>query len=188
MASPIVITRKFPWTEKIDGHNLTFRLLTRDDRPAVEKMVAALPEEDIAFLRVDLREPGALDEYFENIDRGRTVTVMAEENGRLIGYGSLHHDEQLWSHHLGELRVLTLPEYRGLGLARRIIAELFHIANDMGLDRVFCQIPAHQENVRKMFENLGFQPEAFLREWLHTMDGKKYDLLIVARAVDVMGY
>lgn len=188
MASPIVIKRKFPYTEKIDGTTLTFRLATRDDRTALEQMVDALPETDLAFLRIDLKDPAIVTEYFQNIERGRTVTVMVEDNGRLVGYGSLHHDEQLWTHHLGEVRVLTLPDYRGLGLARRIVAELLYIADDMGLTRVYCQIPAAQDSVRKMFESLGFQPEAFLREWLRTRDGAKHDLLIVARPVDAMGY
>ena len=188
MSSPIVVKRKFPWTDSVDGLNVTFRLMAAQDRAGFHQMALKLTEEDLAFLRTDITDDTTMDEYLQNIERGRTVTVLLDVGGQIIGYGSLHHDEQLWTHHMGEIRILVLREYRGKGLGKKLVSELFHIADSMGLQRVVCQIPAEQGGVRAMLEELGFQPEALLREWLLTRDGSRFDLLVMTKAVDTMGY
>jgi len=33
--------------------------------------------------------------------------VLAERDGKLAGYGSLHHGETRWFRHLGEIRLLV---------------------------------------------------------------------------------
>jgi RimJ/RimL family protein N-acetyltransferase len=182
-----VIRRTYPWTEKIGGTKFTFRLMGPDDRDALLKLAHRLTEQDLTFLRMDITSPSVVDEWIRNIERGRTITVLAESGSELVGYGSLHHNELMWTSHLGELRVLVDSEHRGAGIGRILAGEIFHIARELNLDRVICQIPAHQTRVRQMLEELGFRAEALLPRWLKDRKGNLHDLLIVSHVMDDFG-
>lgn len=185
--APIVVKRGFPWTDTSGKQNVTFRLMSEKDKNAVIQLATRQSEEDRAFLRSDLTNPAVLDEWIDNIHRGRTVTVLAVVDHRVVGYGSLHHDETHWTSHMGEIRLLVDKDLRGAGIARRLVVELFYIAKEMKLDRIFCQIPADQARVRNLFEDIGFQPEAILDHWLMNPSGGFHDLLIMTRSMDEFG-
>jgi RimJ/RimL family protein N-acetyltransferase len=186
-AAPIIVKRVFPWTDKSGERSVTFRLMGPSDKDPIMDLAARQTERDRAFLRTDLTSPAVVDEWIVNLGRGRLVTVLAEVDGHVVGYGNLHHDETLWTNHMGEIRVLVDRETRGQGIAKRLIAELFHIAREMKLERVYCQIPADQARVRNLFEELGFQSEAILQRWLMSREGKLYDLLIMTHSMDDFG-
>jgi len=175
-----VVKRTYPWTDTFDGLRTTFRLMTRDDRDAVVAFATQQPESDRVFLRINITDPAVVDEWLDNIERGRTVTVFAESEHGLIGYASLHHNEMLWTSHMAEIRVLVDHATRGKGIAHRLVGELLHIARAMRLERLICQVPADQDRVRHMFESLGFQPEAILPDWIRTPDGALRDLMILS--------
>ncbi len=186
-SSPIIVKRDFPWTDSSRKKSVTFRLMTDEDKAAILDLARRQPERDRAILRSDVTNPAVVDEWVSEIHRGRTVTVLAEVDHRVVGWGSLHHDETLWTSHMGEFRVLVDQDQRGEGIAKRLVVELFHIAREMKLDRVFCQIPGDQARVRNLFEELGFQSEAMLSQWLMDANGEYQDLLIMTHSMDDFG-
>lgn len=185
--SQIVVKRDFPWTDTSGRRSVTFRLMRDEDKAAIIGLIGQQSDYDRAYLRSDLTNPAVIDEWIANIHRGRTITVICEVEGRVVGYGSLEHDETSWTSHMGEIRLLVDKSMRGEGIARRLIIELFHIAREMKLDRVFCQIPAQQARVRNLFEGIGFQPEAMLDHWLLDPSGGYHDLLIMTHSMDDFG-
>ncbi len=158
--------------------------MSPDDRGALLAFTQMLPKEDLMFLRMDVTKPEVVDHWIENIRQGLTITVLAfDGEDNVIGYGSLHHNKMMWTRHLGELRMLASPEYRGIGLGKRLTNEVFQIAKESGLDRVFVQIPAHQPHVREMLEKLGFIAEALLTDWLIGQDDTTHDLVVMTQRV-----
>lgn len=186
-SAPIIVKRAFPWTDTSGNRSVTFRLMNAGDKNAILDLARRQSDRDRAFLRTDVTDPAAIDEWIANIHHGRTVTVLAEVDHRVVGYASLHHDEMLWTSHMGEIRVLVDRELRGERIAKRLVAEMFHIAREMKLDRVFCQIPGDQARVRNLFEELGFQSEAILHRWLMNAAGETHDLLIMTHSMDDFG-
>lgn len=61
------------------------------------------------------------------MQEGRNTTVLAEEGGKLLGYGSLHHGQTRWTRHLGEIRLLVAPGQRGRGVGRLFERLGFHM-------------------------------------------------------------
>src|SRR5690348_9413692 len=94
--SQIVVKRDFPWTDTCGARSVTFRLMTAEDKNAIIGLASRQSDYDRAFLRSDLTSSPVIDEWIENIHKGRTVTVLVEADGRVVGYGSLHHDETSW--------------------------------------------------------------------------------------------
>jgi len=186
MADTSVVKRTYPWQTSVGGVEMTLRLMEPSDRDAILSFARALPDHDLLFLRTDVTDPKVVDEWIENLKKGRTITVMAESGGELLGYASLHHNEVLWTRHVGEIRVLLKPELRGFGLGKALANEVFAIAKDLGLQKVMVQMTTDQRGARGMVESLGFRPEALLADFVMGRDGRTYDLLIMS--YDVTGF
>lgn len=186
MARAPTLQRTYPWSGDIGGVEVTFRLMEASDRDAVLAFAQALPDHDLLFLRMDITNPEVVDGWVRNIEAGRTITVLADAGGKVVGYGSLHHDEILWTRHLGEIRILVSPDFRGRGLGRKLASETVAIAREVGLRKLTVQMTADQGGARQVFEQLGFKPEALLADWVIARDGRTHDLLVMSH--DVAGF
>jgi RimJ/RimL family protein N-acetyltransferase len=156
------------------------------DGDEVRRFAQTLPESDLMFLRTDITQESTIKAWMNYIKTGRTVSVMAEIDGEIAGYASIHINEATWTRHVGEMRVLVGRDFRGLGLGKRLTNEAFAIAKDMGLRKVTAQMATDQRGARQVFEHLGFRPEALLADHVMTRDGQTHDLLIMS--YDVAGF
>lgn len=173
----------YPMTQDFDASSVSFRLMTAEDRDLLLEFAQSLPESDLIYLRMDITQPEIIDEWIENLQAGRTITIFAEEDGDVIGYGSLHMNRLMWTRHIGEIRILVDARVRGGGVGRSLASQLTDIAKEQQLYRVVVQIPAEQPRVRNMFEELGFEPQAILPDWLKDRHNRPHDLVIMSKNV-----
>lgn len=178
----------YPRREKFDRHDVTFKLMRPQDEASVEqallKFTQSLPASDLVFLRMDITQPDIIREWVQNIISGRTLTVLAEVDGAIIGYGNLHLSRVQWTRHIGEIRVLVDSNFRGLGIGEYFVNDLMKLAKENGLKRVVAHIGSEQPRVRAMFERLGFHAEALLTDWLMDRDRRKHDLVIMSQEIN----
>ncbi len=169
-----------------DGSEITLRLLGRLDRDAFLKFTTSLPDHDLLFLRTDITNPDVIEGWLDNIDLERIITIVAERDGGILGYGSLHISNAPWSRHVGELRVLIDGSMRGKGLGRALTESVFAQALDRGIEKMVAQMTVDQKGAIATFEELGFKPEALLLDHVKDREGKKHDLLVYSH--DVHGF
>ncbi len=181
------MTRTYPWTDVIDGSEITFRLMGREDHNAVVSFAQSLKQDDLMFLRLDITKPVVVEQWIEHIEEGNTVSVLACEGDTIIGYGTLHFNETNWTRHLGQIRILVQSGRRKLGLGRRLAVEIFQLAREKKLHRIFVQMAADQPYVRQLFEDLGFRAEALLTDWVMDRNDRTHDLLIMSHHVEDFG-
>ena len=167
-----------------DGRRVNLRLMSRADKADLLRFARALPHDDLLFLRTDITEPAMIDEWMANLERGTTVTVIAEVGGQLVGYASLHTDNARWTRRVGEIRVLVASNLRSAGLGRRLAAEIFHLGQSRGLKKMAAMMTPDQTEARAAFEKLGFQVEALLQDWVVDRDGRPRDLLIMSHDLE----
>lgn len=180
------LSRSYPRDVPLREGSVTFRLMAPSDRDTLLAFARELPPNDLLFLRLDITKQEGIDEWIGNLEAGRTTTVVAEANGKIAGYASVHHNDTLWNRHVGELRVVVSTEYRRLGLGRRLTDDVFAIARDLGLRKMTAQMTPDQHGARTTFEHLGFRPEALLADYVLDREGKPRDLLIMSH--DVAGF
>jgi len=161
----------------------TLRLMEASDRDRILDFARALPPDSLLFLRKDITDPKVVDEWVRDVEAGRTITVLAEGDGELVGYGSLWQDESFWGRHVGEIRVLVRPDYRGVGLGRHLSFDVFAIAKDLELDKIIARMAPEQKRARARLERLGFTVDAVLRGFVRDRDGKPHDLLVMSSDV-----
>ena len=169
-----------------DGSQITLRLLNRLDREKFLAFTTSLPDHDLLFLRTDITNPDVIDGWLDNIDLEHIITIIAERDGKIWGYGSVHMSTAPWSHHVGELRVLISGEMRGKGLGRALTESAFVQALDHGIEKMVAQMTVDQKGAIATFEELGFRAEAMLVDHVKDRQGKKHDLLVYSH--DVAGF
>ncbi len=187
MAEQIKTNRPYPIQLKLrDGRSAVIRVMEPRDLDKIVDFAKDLPADDLLFLRTDITDRNQVKSWIDNIKAGHTITLLAEIEDELAAYASVHLDQARWTRRVGELRVMTSSRFRGAGLGRRLVAEVFDLARSLGLKKITAQMTTEQTAARAAFEHLGFQVEAMLSDWVEDRRGRSRDLLIMT--YDVAGF
>ena len=176
-------TRAYPRLTQTDAGEIEFRLMTRADEAAVLAFARKLPTHDLLFLPRNISEPKVLSAWINEIDRGAIISLLAMREGSVVGCGTLVRDPLSWSRHVGELRMVVLPEVRGTGVGRMLSQETFALALGAGLEKLSVQMTVDQKAAIALFESLGFKAEALLRDHVRDAAGKKHDIVMLGHNV-----
>ena len=176
------ISVRYPRSASLrDGHRITLRLMQPGDEDTILDFARSLPTDDLLFLRRDITQRPAVDEWMKEITDGRTFTVLGFDGDQLLGEGDLHYSSADWTRHLGEIRLLLSPAARGRGLGRVLAEEIYAIAQLLELQLLTARMVLDQAAAQSVFRRLGFQREAVLWDYVIDADGKTHDLLIATR-------
>jgi RimJ/RimL family protein N-acetyltransferase len=167
-----------------EGTQIELRRMTAVDRDAVLSFARALPQEDLLFLRMDLTEPGVVDDWVRNVEAGYATTLVAYDSGGLIGYATVHRNPAPWTRRVGEIRVNVSPSYRGKGLGRVLTAQIFDVARGLGLAKLVANMTADQHGAQAAFRRLGFVPEAVLADYVEDRNGRLRDLVMMTYDIE----
>ena len=176
-------SRSYPRTLECGGDAVELSRLQASDRAALVEFVARLPTTDLLFVPRDINHPKVIDAWIRALDDGRMAGLAARRGGVLVGCSSIYTDPLSWSRHVGELRVLVASSERGRGLGRCLIQECFIQALELGLKKLVAQMTTNQTGAIAVFEDLGFHPEALLRQHVADRDGDLHDLVLLSHDV-----
>ncbi|NDJ62438.1 MAG: GNAT family N-acetyltransferase [Chloroflexi bacterium] len=174
-----MLKNEFPQMMSLSGAQFRFRLMTVSDRGAILVFAQNLSESDQLFMRRDITQPEAIDAWLSDIEARRAITIMVEDEGKLIGYGTLYFNQLFWNRHLGEIRLLVSSPYRNWGIEARLVRELLRFADELALEKVVTYMAVEDKAARTNLESLGFRAEAILADWVKTRDDRTHDLLIM---------
>ena len=166
-----------------NGRSVNLRRMAVEDAPSLHEFFEKLPEEDILFLRQNVRDRDVIERWAQNIASGKVVTILAWNGSRIVGYAVLQQSDVEWTRHVGEIRVAVSTDYRRSGLGRKLTEEIFAVALEQGIEKIQAQMPKEQLGAIQVFEHLGFTAEALLEDQVRTRDGKLRDLVLMAHHV-----
>lgn len=169
-----------------DGRVVWLRPMVRDDEQKLLEFFRRLPPEDRLFLKDDVTRPEVIHTWAETLDYNRVIPVLAEHEGRILGDATLHRNRYGWSTHVGEIRLVTDPEFRRQRLGRMLAREIFFLALVLKLDKVVAEMMEDQKGAVRVFSALGFEQEATLRNHVRDLEGRHHNLIIMSQ--DVIGF
>jgi len=159
-----------------------------DIRPLSEEVTAPLeaffqrvPDSDHNSFAEDVRAPGVVQSWLADERCRRAVAV--DDDGSVIGYVAVL-PLVGWSDHVGSLRVVVDPAARGRGVGRELARHGLLAGLDLGLGKVVVEVVVDAVPAIGMFEALGFEPEALLRDHVRDKSGELHDLVVLAHLVD----
>src|SRR5690349_6133741 len=138
--------QKYPTEVRLkDGSKCQFRPLRKEDEKKLHEFFLAVPASERMFIKHRVTEPDTIRDWCRNIDLGRNLPLLAVLQGKLAGVATLHQQLGGWKRHIGRVSVLVLPEFRGRGLARALVAEIVGLARSLGLEKVEAEFIGDQE-------------------------------------------
>jgi ribosomal protein S18 acetylase RimI-like enzyme len=162
--------------------NPEVRELTAEDVPQLQAFFAELPAADRTFFFADVTDPAVAASWAT--DDRRLRRCACGDGGRIIAFAALEPGTD-WSSHVAEMYLVVAPEARRSGLGRTLARNMLIEAVENGLKKVTIQIAADNEGAIQMFQKMGFEGEALLRDQLCSPnDGEMRDIVMLAHLVD----
>ena len=175
----------FPKTVTLpDDSTVELRVLGRQDRDPMLAFARGLPGDDLMFLRVDITQEPVVDSWISDIESGSKSALCAYDDQGLIGYASVTRNPLSWTRHVGEIRVMVSPAYRGRGLGRALTSHIFDLAEGLQLKKLTAHMTSDQHGAQSAFRRLGFVPEALLADYVQDRNGVTRDMVIMSFDVD----
>ena len=152
--------------------------LGADHLPALRAFLDALPDEDVTFIKEDVRDPQVAEAWVAGRGALRWWVALGEAGAvrGVVGVRPLVG----WSAHVGELRLVVDPARRRQGVGRGLARHALREALGSGLQKVVVEVVAEQEGAVAMFTDLGFRGEALLSCHIRDRSGQLRDLLVLA--------
>ncbi len=184
MATPAFL-RRFPCNAALyDGEQVAIRPLQPNDKSELLSFFQRVPEEDRFYLNSDVAAPEVISEFTDRIDLSQTIPLVAEAENRILADATLHRSRRAARRHVGELRVVVDPDYRGRGLGVRLIHELVQLGRDLELHAlVFELVSGHQQSAIQAAQGAGFEEVAVLQGRVLDIHGSPQDLVILELAL-----
>ena len=118
--------------------------------------------------------------YWGQVSFDRVIPIVALVGDEIVADATLHRSRAMSQRHVGELRVVVDPSYRGVGLGRRLIRELLDIAVDLGLHKATFELVAQREETAiTAAGSAGFREVVSLKERVRDIWGNYQDLVLM---------
>ena len=147
----------------------------------LQQFFERVPESDHNSFAEDVLLPGLVESWLGD-DRSRRA-VAVDDDGTVLGYVAVL-PLVGWSAHVGSLRVVVDPAARGRGVGRELARHGLLASFEMGLAKTVVEVVVDAVPAIGMFEALGFEPEALLRDHVCDKAGQKHDLVVLAHQVE----
>jgi L-phenylalanine/L-methionine N-acetyltransferase len=172
--------QKFPKTVTLkDGQPATLRPLHRADEKDFHQLFLDIPEPERMFIKHRVMDIKVIHDWCQHIDYGHNLPLLALIGGKIVGDATLHQQLGGWKRHVGRVSVLVHPEFRGRGLATRLVSEIIEIARNAGLEKVEAEFIGEQAAAIKMFALLGFSQIVRLDDYVKDMQAISHDYILM---------
>jgi GNAT superfamily N-acetyltransferase len=136
------------------------RSATSDDVPVIAELIRGLARFEKLEQEVVMTEELLAAGLFG--DRPYAEVVLAEDDGRPVGFALFFHN---FSTFLGRPGIyledlFVLPEQRGQGIGRMLLAHLARLAVERGCGRLEWAVLDWNRDAIKFYERLGAQPNS----------------------------
>ena len=160
------------------GVKVLLRPMTQMDEQALIDLYAPISNEDLRYLRHNLRDPVLVQSWCQNLDYKQVLPLVAMVQDRIVGQTSLHFRSGP-QRHIGEIRIFLAKDFRRRGLGTKMLNTLIELACKQNLHTLIAEVVTDQSKVIKAFQNLNFQLCCTLEDYFMLPDGDTRDVAIL---------
>lgn len=174
----------YPTDVKVNEQSYVVRPMAQDDGEALKAFAEALPDHDRLYMRRNLASDHGIESWIEDIRDGVIHSILAIDDAGVAGFSTIHLNRLEWTRHVADIRVATAMRARRGGLGRFLAREGFNLALALDIEKLLARMTPDQEGARVLFQELGFQPEALLKDYVKDRDGNYHDMLLKSCSVN----
>jgi ribosomal protein S18 acetylase RimI-like enzyme len=160
---------------------MIIRELARSDSGPLLEFLAEIPEADRNFFKHRVSDPHTIAGWCD--DPSAIDLIACNGDDDVVGHVAVRRRTG-WSSHVGEISLLVRPEHRRQGVGRALAREALVAALQDGMSKLTVEVAAEQMPTVEMFKQLGFEPEALLRDFIRDRAGRKHDLIVLVHRVE----
>jgi ribosomal protein S18 acetylase RimI-like enzyme len=142
-----------------DGREVTLRAPQWSDLDDMLEFINSLVDESAPILKdTKMTREGEIDwlaSYLSKLEKGKTVGIVAEVDGRFVGQVQVSPGFER-SSHLGTLGISLRDGYRDVGIGTEMMKEAETQARALGLEVVTLEVYATNERAIHVYEDVGF--------------------------------
>jgi ribosomal protein S18 acetylase RimI-like enzyme len=162
-----------------DGTGIVIRPMTEDDVDKSWAFFQKLPEEDRAYLRVNVTKRRVVEKRTRDMRSGLVKRLVALAGDEIVADGALELAGPGWKEHVAELRLIVAQTYQRKGVGMVMARELYSLASAENIEDVVVEMMAPQVAARRIFQKLGFKEEAVFPRYVKDIAGRKQDLIVM---------
>ena len=174
----------YPLTVTLKEQDFQVRLMGTKDGEALRAFASKLPSHDTLYMRRDLTSDHGIKSWISDIKDGVIYSLIAEDGEGVAGFSTIHRNELEWTQHVADIRVATSTRARRCGLGRFLAREGFNLALGLQIEKLLARMTPDQHGARVLFEELGFAPEALLKDYVKDRKGDYHDMLVMGCNVE----
>jgi RimJ/RimL family protein N-acetyltransferase len=162
-----------------DGSRVVLRPMVAEDREKLITFFQSLPREQRIFLRHDVSDPEVIRSWTEHIDYSRVFPLLALAGDRVVGDATLHRIPRGWKRHIGTVRVVVAADYHNRGLGTLLVHEMVELATELGLEKLWAELPLSAPGAIAVFRKAGFSSKAVIEGLVKDLHGRSTDVVIM---------
>jgi ribosomal protein S18 acetylase RimI-like enzyme len=151
------ILREF---EARDGRKVILRTPTWEDLDDMLDFINSLVEEEAMILmevkQTRDQEVDWLARSLSNMEKDRTVRVVAEVDGRMVGQCEVSVGLGRKSH-VGTLGISVKQGYRDVGIGQELMREAERHAGKLGVEKIVLEVFATNDRAIHVYERMGYR-------------------------------
>ena len=162
------------------GKAMKLRQLRPNDAQALFDFFQEVPSYDRFYLRDDVASRAVIEDWCAHIDPLRVLPLVVEVDGNIVAEGTLHRRRHAVRRHIGEIRIVVDPKFRGRGLGTHLMHQLLEHAYGQQMERVIIELVAGKEEPAiRVAREIGFRKVAEFKGHIRDMDGIYHDLQVL---------
>lgn len=162
-----------------DGTPVTLRPMVKEDEHALYQFFLGLSDDLLMFIRHNVRDRRVVREWSQTLDYERVLPLVALVDGEIVADATLHRVPHGWKRHIGRIRVVVSPSYQNQGLATLMLNELVELGYELGLEKLWAEIPLDSVGAIRACRNAGFTCKAVIEELVKNTQNQNLDILIM---------
>jgi L-amino acid N-acyltransferase len=164
------------------GQTFTIRPATREDMPAVVGIYNWAINQTFATIESEPLSAEEAAEWWEAHVRQRMITLVADEDGDVIGWARLLPWRQR-GYEVVEDLVYVDPLYQRRGVGRELLGRLIDAAKGTGCRTIVASVAADNRAGLRLHQNLGFEVVGTLKDAAYKFS-RWMDITLVQRPLE----
>lgn len=157
-----------------DGVRVLLRPMVREDYHALLEYFSHVNDEDMRYMRHNVRDPEEIQSWCDNLDYNRVLPLLAVVKDRVVGSASLRFYEGP-KRHIAEIRLFLSKDFRQRGLGMKMTRAMIDMARKQDVRIIVAEVIAEKTKVVRAFEQLGFVTKCMLEDYFMFPDGGTAD-------------
>ncbi len=167
-----------------DSSECTFSIATRESIAGVEDLFKRVSADDLWVLPRDYTRPESVHLFINSFNPDENVHVLAHQDARIIGLGSIYFSRFGARKHIGHVEVIIDEAYKQKRLGTWIILDLATLAQYLKLEILEIELVVGKDDAAIIAsKRINFIPQATLKNYLQDRKGRWIDMVILLKEI-----